>query len=82
MSDFVRVKDKTTGHEFSVRHPNLARVEVLDEPAVDNEGRSLPAKPAAPTVSPETSDAVAVTEKSKSPTPGAESAKKPKEGSA
>jgi hypothetical protein len=39
--DFQRVKDKTTGHRFSVRHPNLDKVEVIDEPAVDRQpGRS------------------------------------------
>lgn len=45
MTNFVRVKDKATGHEYSVRHPNPAKVEVLDTPAVDRNGRPLPAKP-------------------------------------
>ena len=46
MSDeFQRVKDKTTGHKFSVRHPNLSKVDVIDEPAVDREGKPLLAEP-------------------------------------
>jgi hypothetical protein len=46
MYDFQRVKDKTTGHEYSARVPNLDKVEILaDEPAVDLNGRPLPAKP-------------------------------------
>ena len=45
MSEFQRVKDKATGHEYSVRHPDLAKVKVLDEPAIDRNGHPLPAKP-------------------------------------
>lgn len=45
MPEFVRVKDKTTGHEFSVRVPNPAKVDVIDKPAVDLNSKPLPAKP-------------------------------------
>ena len=45
MSDFVRVKDRVTGHEFSVRHPNLAKVTVIDAPADDANGDPRPAGP-------------------------------------
>ncbi len=44
MTDFLRVKDNETGHEFSARRPNPAKVTVLDKPAVDADGRPLPAK--------------------------------------
>ena len=44
MSEFVRVKDKATGHEYSARRPDLDKVEVLDKPAVDRNGRPLPPK--------------------------------------
>ena len=45
MSDFQRVKDKATGHEYSARRPNPEKVTVLDKDAVDLNGRPLPAKP-------------------------------------
>ena len=45
MSDFVRVRDKSTGLEYSVRHPNLAKVTVIDEPADDANGDPRPAGP-------------------------------------
>lgn len=46
MSDFVRVKDKVTGHEYSTRRPNPKTVDVLkDKSAVDADGRPLPDKP-------------------------------------
>ena len=47
MPDFVRVKDKSTGDEYSARRPDLNKVEVLDEPAVDRNGRPLTGKPKA-----------------------------------
>lgn len=42
---FVRVKDKLTGHEFSVRFADPEQHEVLDKDAVDNNGEPLPPKP-------------------------------------
>lgn len=47
MSEFQRVKDKATGHEYSARRPDLSKVDVLDKDAVDRNGRALPAKPKA-----------------------------------
>lgn len=97
MSDFVRVKDKATGHEYSVRHPNTEKVEVLKgEPAVDIEGRALPAqvasaaRPAKRSAPKRTarngpatkSTAAKKAAASKTPTAGAESATTPEEGSA
>lgn len=73
MSEFVRVKDKLTGEEYSARRPNPAKVDILDKPAVDRYGRRLPNKP-------KTSVAAKVAE-SKTPTNGAEPATSPKEGS-
>lgn len=73
MSDFVRVKDKVTGDEYSARRPNLSLVDVLDKPAVDRNGRPLPQKP-------KTSVAAKVAEQKKTPTNGAEPAKTPEEG--
>jgi hypothetical protein len=70
MSDFVRVKDKATGEQLSVRRPNPERFELLeDKPAVDRYGRRLPNKP-------KTSAA----KKAVEPT-GGEPAKNPEEGS-
>ena len=50
MPDFVRIKDKGTGHESTVSRARADRlgdaVEVLDAPAVDAVGRPLPGKPA------------------------------------
>lgn len=51
MPKFVRVKDKKSGHEFTVAEVRLAdkrfadAVEVLDKPAVNASGKPLPAKP-------------------------------------
>lgn len=45
MSDFQRVKDKITQHEYSVRYPDPDQHIVLDEPAVDRNGDPLPATP-------------------------------------
>lgn len=45
MSEFQRVKDKFTGHEFSVRYPDPQQHEVIDKDAVDLNGDPLPAKP-------------------------------------
>lgn len=47
MPEMVRVKDKTTGHEFSwPAHlvKGVEGVEVLDKPAVGDDGEVLPAK--------------------------------------
>ena len=50
MPDFVRIRDKGTGHESTVSRARADRlgdaVEVLDSSAVDALGRPLPAKPA------------------------------------
>lgn len=43
MADFQRVRDKNTGHEYSVRHVTDDH-EVIDKRAVDHNGRPLPAK--------------------------------------
>jgi hypothetical protein len=43
--EFVRVKDKTTGHEYSVRFPDPEQHEVLKKDAVDINGDPLPGKP-------------------------------------
>ena len=40
-----RVKDKTTGHEYTRWHVDPKRHEVIDKPAVDDHGNPLPAKP-------------------------------------
>lgn len=45
LPEFVRVRDKRTGHQYSTRFPHPEHHEVLDQPAVDANGRSLPAKP-------------------------------------
>lgn len=51
MPNFVRVKDKTSGHEFTVDEVRLEDKrfaeahEVLDKPAVNRYGAPLPAKP-------------------------------------
>ena len=44
MSEFYRVKDKTTGHEYTVRFVDPDQHEVLDKPAVDVNGDALPGK--------------------------------------
>jgi len=47
MSDFIRVKSKSTGAEFtlSASAERGDDVEVVDKPAVDDLGRPLPEKP-------------------------------------
>lgn len=75
MHEFVRVRDKATGEELSVRRPNPAKFDLLDKPAVDRYGRRLPNKP-------KTSVAAKVAESKKTqPTNGAEPANTPEEGS-
>lgn len=44
MADWVRVKDKDTKHEYSVKVVTDAH-EKLNKPAVDRNGKPLPAKP-------------------------------------
>jgi hypothetical protein len=46
-TEFVRVKDKSTGHESTVTKAFAEgyRLEVLDKDAVDSNGRPLPGKP-------------------------------------
>lgn len=46
-TDFVRVLDTQTGHRYSVKAYNPAVHHLLDEPAVDADGKPLPAEPAA-----------------------------------
>lgn len=48
MPRFHRVKDKTTGHEFSVVNVNEDAHILLDKPGEDSFGRALPAKPNIP----------------------------------
>ena len=47
MTDFVRVRDARTGHEYSVTAAALAvdpgHLTAIKEPAVDDKGRPLPA---------------------------------------
>lgn len=45
MPYFTRVKDKATGHEYSIRFPDPDQHEVLDKEAVDADGNPLPPKP-------------------------------------
>lgn len=47
MGKFTRVRDKATGHHYSVRVVDEARHQVLKRPAEDVNGRALPAKPRA-----------------------------------
>lgn len=70
MSDFVRVKHPLFG-EYSAKRPNPAEVEILDEPAVDRNGRPLPPNP---------KTSAAKEAAAKKPT-GGEPAKNPEEGS-
>lgn len=42
---WIRVEDKRTGHQYSVRNPNEQHHKVLDKPAATADGRPLPAKP-------------------------------------
>ena len=71
MSDFVRVRDKSTGLEYSVLHPDLAKVDVIDAPADDANGNPRTAGP---------NTSVTKTAKQKSAS-GSEPAKNPEEGS-
>ena len=48
MTDWVHVKDKRTGHEYSVASPDSDVHDVLDKPAADAGGQPLPAKPFVP----------------------------------
>ena len=75
MSDFVRVWNKAINADYSVRHPDLTEVTVIDEPADDANGRPLPATPHAPV-------AATATAKKKTPTNGDVPATTPEEGSA
>lgn len=45
MPIWTRVRDKATGHEYSVQNVMPPAHEVLDKPAADAYGRPLPAKP-------------------------------------
>lgn len=49
MSEFVRVRDKDTGHHYSVRKERYDRTpelwDLLSQPAVDAAGDPLPMKP-------------------------------------
>lgn len=73
MSDFQRVKDKATGHEYSARRPDLTKVEILDKPATDRYGAPLAPEP-------KTSVANQAPAKKTNPN-GGEPAKNPEEGS-
>jgi len=42
MSTFKRVKDKATGIEYSTRRPIHRKVEVLNKPATNDQGKPLP----------------------------------------
>lgn len=82
MSDFVRVKDKSTGHEYSVRHPDPEKVDVLDKPAVDRNGRVLPAVPHVPEPEPaDTKHQTTAAKKVAAKPNGVEPAVNPEEGS-
>jgi hypothetical protein len=45
-ADFIRVEDKATGHQFSIREDQFddAAVKKLDRPAVDVGGEVIPPK--------------------------------------
>ena len=46
MTDFVRVRDDVTGHEYSVRAGRVKPGQtIIDKPAVTRAGRAVPAKP-------------------------------------
>ena len=86
MSDLVRAKDPSTGHEFTTTAlaAKVLGADVVDKPAVDERGNALPAKPrvrvrkdAAPTASPE---AAPKTPARKTPTRAARRTDSPKEG--
>ena len=71
MPEFLRVKHPLFG-EYSVRRPNPHDVEIIDKPAVDSDGRPLPAKP---------KTTVATRAAAKKTTTGSEPAQNPEEGS-
>lgn len=71
MTEFFRVKHPLFG-EYSVRCPNPHDVEIIDKPAVDSDGRPLPAKP---------KTTVADMAAAKQSTTGSEPALNPEEGS-
>lgn len=76
MSDFVRVKHPIFGH-FSTRKPDVWGGDVTDDPAVDTNGKPLPAKPKISVALKK-----ATGSKKNTPTNGAEPATTPEEGSA
>jgi hypothetical protein len=45
MTDWVRVKNKVTGHQYSVARALRSAEEAVDKPAVGRNGKPLPAKP-------------------------------------
>lgn len=45
MTTWTRVRDKATGHHYSVAVVDPERHEVLKQAAVDRKGKPLPAKP-------------------------------------
>lgn len=66
MADFVRVRDKKTGHHYSVAVFDPAKHERLpDHPALDRNGRALPAKTNTPIAPPATAPTSAPTEANK-----------------
>lgn len=76
-TEFVRVKHKVTGHEYSVRTPGTDET-VINKPAVDRYDRPLRPKPKT------TASAQAAAKRSDTPTDtpdGDEPAATPKEGS-
>lgn len=46
MSEFIRVKDNDTGHEFTIRAGQFVEgaMKEIDKPALDNGGEPLPPK--------------------------------------
>lgn len=84
MPDFVRVRDKSTGHESTVSRARADQlgdaVEVLDEPAIDGLGRPLPAKLASKTAKAATEPAeTPASPPAETPTTRTAAAAKPKE---
>lgn len=67
MTDFVRVRDQRTGHEYSVTPKRAAKTKELEvlkgQKAVDDRGRPLPAVHAKPKATPK---AAATTENKES----------------
>ena len=86
MSDLVRAKDPSTGHEFTTTAlaAKMLGADVVDKPAVDERGNALPAKPrvrvrkdTAPAAS---QDEAPKTPARKTPTRAARRTDSPKEG--